>query len=135
MRSHSTLGLVVLACAMSAAIVWIASQRIFGVDEPWDDEGSRYELALFIIGLVGAAFVPARHLWLPCVAVWLGQSLGFLWAVFAAPHDAGPLAALGFFIFLPMSSFASLVGACIGAPIGVLIRALYRRHRNAGLDQ
>jgi hypothetical protein len=84
---------------------------------------------LFVAGFIGAALIP-RRFWLAAVAVWAGQTVGFLWRVFTS-SDAGGLWPLGLVIALPPYSLLSLFGAFLGWPAGTLIGRFLDRRRKA----
>ena len=113
----------VSGCAGWGAVIWLASSYITGEQEPWDAHSLVYPLSLFVAGFIGAALIP-RRFWLAAVAVWAGQTIGFLWCVFTSA-DAGGLWPLGLVIALPLYSLLSLFGAFFGWPAGTLIRRFF----------
>ena len=115
--------LAVSGCAGWGAVIWLASSYITGEQEPWDAHSLVYPLSLFVAGFIGAALIP-RRFWLAAVAVWAGQTIGFLWCVFTSA-DAGGLWPLGLVIALPLYSLLSLFGAFFGWPAGTLIRRFF----------
>ncbi len=119
--------LAVSGCAGWGAVIWLASSYITGKQEPWDAHSLVYPLSLFVAGFIGAALIP-RRFWLAAVAVWAGQTIGFLWCVFTSA-DAGGLWPLGLVIALPLYSLLSLFGAFLGWPAGTLIRRFLGRWR------
>ena len=119
--------LAVSGCAGWGALIWVASSYITGKQEPWDAHSLVYPLSLFVAGFIGAALIP-RRFWLAAVAVWAGQTVGFLWRVFTS-SDAGGLWPLGLVIALPLYSLLSLFGASLGRPAGTLIRRFPDRWR------
>ena len=100
--------------------VWIASPLITGHNEPWDSSSIFYGGSLFAGGFIIGLLVP-RRFWLWAIGIWLGQSIVFVWYM-ATSAGGGPLAPLGLFVFLPMSSLLGLLGSCFGAGIGKLFR-------------
>jgi hypothetical protein len=127
MRKNSMTVLAVSGCAGWGAVVWLASSYITGKQEPWDAHSLVYPLSLFVAGFIGAAFIP-RRFWLAAVAVWAGQTVGFLWCVFSS-FEAGGLWPLGLMIALPLYSLLSLFGAFLGWPAGTLIHRFLDRGR------
>jgi hypothetical protein len=123
MSKNSMAVLAVSGCAGWGAVIWLASSYITGKQEPWDAHSLVYPLSLFVAGFIGAALIP-RHFWLAAVAVWAGQTVGFLWCVFTS-SDAGGLWPLGLVIALPLYSLLSLFGAFLGWPAGTLIRRFF----------
>ena len=117
--------LAVSGCAGWGAVIWLASSYITGKQEPWDAHSLVYPLSLFVAGFIGAALIP-RRFWLAAVAVWAGQTVGFLWRVFTSA-DAGGLWPLGLVIALPLYSLLSLFGAFLGGAAGTLIRRFLDR--------
>ena len=117
--------LAVSGCAGWGAVIWLASSYITGEQEPWDAHSLVYPLSLFVAGFIGAALIP-RRFWLAAVAVWAGQTVGFLWRVFTSA-DAGGLWPLGLVIALPLYSLLSLFGAFLGGAAGTLIRRFLDR--------
>jgi hypothetical protein len=132
MSKNSMTVLAVSGCAGWGAVIWLASSYITGKQEPWDAHSLVYPLSLFVAGFIGAALIP-RRFWLAVVAVWTGQTVGFLWRVFTS-SDAGGLWPLGLVIALPLYSLLSLFGACLGALAGTLIRRFLGRGRKADLS-
>ena len=95
------------------ALVWIASPYFTAQREPWDAQNLYYFGTLLIGGFVAGLLVPRRpRLW--AIAIWLGQCVGFFWCIAHSPR-VGPLAPLGFILFLPMYSVLSLLGAAVGS--------------------
>ena len=128
MSKNSMTVLAVSGCAGWGAVIWLASSYITGKQEPWDARSLVYPLSLFIAGFIGAALIP-RLFWLAPVAVWAGQTIGFLWCVFTS-SDGGELWPLGLVIALPLYSLLSLFGACLAGLAGTLIhRFLARRSK------
>jgi len=127
MSKNSMTVLAVSGCAGWGAVIWLASSYITGKQEPWDARSLVYPLSLFVAGFIGAALIP-RRFWLAAVAVWAGQTVGFLWSVFTS-SDAGGLWPLGLVIALPLYSLLSLFGACLGGLAGSLIRRFLDRGR------
>ena len=127
MSKNSMTVLAVSGCAGWGALIWVASSYITGKQEPWDAHSLVYPLSLFVAGFIGAALIP-RRFWLAAVAVWAGQTVGFLWRVFTS-SDAGGLWPLGLVIALPLYSLLSLFGASLGWPAGTLIRRFLGRGR------
>jgi hypothetical protein len=119
--------LAVSGCAGWGAVIWLASSYITGKQEPWDAQSLVYALSLFVAGFIGAALIP-RRFWLAAVAVWAGQTVGFLWSVFTS-SDAGGLWPLGLVIALPLYSLLSLFGALLGWPAGTVIHRFLDRGR------
>jgi hypothetical protein len=119
--------LAVSVCAGWGAVIWLASSYITGKQERCDAQSLGYPLSLFVAGFIGAALIP-RRFWLAPVAVWAGQTVGFLWSVFTS-SDAGGLWPLGLVIALPLYSLLSLMGAFLGWPAGTLIRRFLDRGR------
>ena len=117
--------LAVSGCAGWGAAIWLASSYITGKQEPWDAQSLVYALSLFVAGFIGAALIP-RRFWLAAVAVWAGQTVGFLWRVFTS-SDAGGLWPLGLMIALPLYSLLSLFGAFLGWPAGTVIHRFLDR--------
>ena len=117
--------LAVSGCAGWGAVIWLASSYITGRQEPWDAHSLVYPLSLFVAGFIGAALIP-RRFWLAAVAVWAGQTVGFLWSVFTS-SDAGGLWPLGLVIALPPYSLLSLFGAFLGWPAGTVIHRFLDR--------
>jgi len=103
-------------CAVAAATMWIASFSIFGQREPWDVP-EPYAATLLVLGLAGGAFLPSRYSWLPGIAVWVGQTFGFLSLAISEPLFP-PLMPFGLVFFLPLYSLLSLHAACVGSQIG-----------------
>jgi hypothetical protein len=127
MRKNSMTVLAVSGCAGWGAVIWLASSYITGKQEPWDAHSLVYPLSLFVAGFIGAALIP-RRFWLAAVAVWAGQTVGFLWCVFSS-FEAGGLWPLGLMIALPLYSLLSLFGAFLGWPAGTLIHRFLDRGR------
>jgi hypothetical protein len=127
MRKNSMTVLAVSGCAGWGAVIWLASSYFTGRQEPWDAQSLVYPLSLFVAGFIGAALIP-RRFWLAAVAVWAGQTVGFLWRVFTS-SDAGGLWPLGLVIALPLYSLLSLFGAFLGCPAGTLIRRFLDKGR------
>ena len=127
MSKNSMTVLAVSGCAGWGAVIWLASSYITGEQEPWDAHSLVYPLSLFVAGFIGAALIP-RRFWLAAVAVWAGQTAGFLWCVFTS-SDAGGLWPLGLVIALPLYSLLSLFGAFLGGPAGTLIHRFLDRRR------
>jgi hypothetical protein len=123
MSKNSMTVFAVSGCAGWGAVIWLASSYITGKQEPWDAHSLVYPLSLFVAGFIGAALIP-RRFWLAAVAVWAGQTAGFLWCVFTS-SDAGGLWPLGLVIALPLYSLLSLFGAFLGWPAGTLIRRFF----------
>jgi hypothetical protein len=120
MSKNSMTILAVSVCAGWGAVIWLASSYITGKQEPWDAHSLVYPLSLFVAGFIGAALI-SRRFWFAAVAVWAGQTVGFLWCVFTS-SEAGGLWPLGLVIALPLYSLLSLFGAFLGWPAGTLIR-------------
>src|SRR5260370_37628773 len=108
MSKNSMTVLAVSGCAGWGAVIWLASSYITGKQEPWDAHSLVYPLSLFVTGFIGATLIPGRF-WLPPVAVWAGQTVGFLWRVFTSSR-AGGLLPFGFLIALPLVCPFKLVG-------------------------
>ncbi len=104
------------------ALVWIASPYFTGQQEPWDSPSFCYRGSLLIGGAIAGVIAP-RRFWLWAVGIWLGQMIGFIQCMAASPR-LGPLAPLGFLVFLPMSSLWGLLGAYLGAGASKLLRRL-----------
>jgi uncharacterized membrane protein YoaK (UPF0700 family) len=83
MSKNSMTVLAVSGCAGWGAVIWLASSYMTGKQEPWDAHSLVYPLSLFVAGFIGAALIPHRF-WLAAVAVWAGQTVGFLWSVFTS---------------------------------------------------
>jgi hypothetical protein len=127
MSKNSMTVLAVSGCAGWGALIWLASSYMTGKQEPWDAHSLVYPLSLFVAGFIGGALIPGRF-WLPPVAVWAGQTVGFLWRVFIS-SDAGRLWPLGLVIALPLYSLLSLFGAFLGQPAGTVIHRFLDRGR------
>jgi hypothetical protein len=123
MSKNSMTVFAVSGCAGWGAVIWLASSYITGKQEPWDAHSLVYPLSLFVAGFIGAALI-SRRFWLAAVAVWAGQTVGFLWRIFTS-SDAGGLWPLGLVIALPLYSLLSLFGAFLGWPAGTLIRRFF----------
>ena len=104
------------------AFVWIASPYFTGQREPWDSLSFYYRGTLLIGGAIAGLLAP-RRFWLWAVGIWLGQMIGFSQCMATSPR-VGPLAPLGFIVFLPLSSLWGLLGSCLGAGAGKLLRKL-----------
>src|SRR6266571_6291548 len=127
MSKNSITVLAASGCAGWGALIWLASSYITGKQEPWDARSLVYPLSLFVAGFIGASLIP-RRFWLAAVAVWAGQTVGFLWRVFTS-SEAGGLWPLGLVIALPLYSLLGLFGACLGGLAGTLIRRFLDRGR------
>ncbi len=110
--------LVFALSVLVGALIWNTSPYFTGKREPWDTL-TFYSGTLLIGGFV-AGLVAPRRFWLWAVAIWLGQCIGFFWCVATAPR-VGPLAPLGFILFLPMYSGLSLFGSALGSRAGLLL--------------
>lgn len=113
--------IVLVLCFLWGAVIWVASPQLTGKVEPWDASSPLYVTSLFVAGLIGALMNrPLRS----AVAVWLGQSVGFMVSVFMHSDNAS-LWPLGLLIAVPISSLISLVGALTGG----LIARVFRKFR------
>jgi len=127
MSKNSMTVIAVSVCAGWGAVIWLASSYITGKQEPWDAHSLVYPLSLFVAGFIGASLIP-RRFWLAAVAVWAGQTVGFLWRVFTS-SEAGGLWPLGLVIALPLYSLLSLLGAFLGWPAGTLLHRFLDKGR------
>lgn len=126
--THKTLQWIAFGFSVFVgAFVWIASPYFTGQREPWDSMSSYYRGSLLVGGAVAGLLAP-RRFWLWPVGIWLGQMIGFVQCVGASPR-VGPLAPLGFFVFLPATSLVGLLGSCLGAGTRWLLRQLLRFRR------
>ena len=100
--------------------VWIASPYFTGQKEPWNSLSFYYPGTLLVGGAIAGLLVP-RRFWRWAVGIWLGQMIGFVQCM-ATYRRVGPLAPLGFLMFLPMYSLWALLGSCLGAAAGKLLR-------------
>lgn len=105
-----------LAFALGLSI-WLLSETITGISEPWDAPRPYYVGTMFTAGLVCGMWLP-RHWWLLALAITFGQfpAAGF---------------GLGFFpvgaIFLVIGGVPSFIGSAAGAGLNAGIRHLARR--------
>lgn len=112
--------LLFAGCIAFGASIWIASPYFTGQKEPWDSLNFYYRGCL-LLGGFSAGFLLPRRFWLWAVAIWLGQVVYFFWCMYMASR-VGPLAPLGFIVFLPLYGLWSLFGAFLGAQAGRLFR-------------
>jgi hypothetical protein len=109
-----------IIAVFGGAFVWVASPYITGQREPWDSETSFYPCILFLTALFAGLIMPSRF-WRWALGVWLGQIVGFLWCLLLSDR-IGPLAAVGFLLFLPLYSLCALLGAAVAAAAHSLLR-------------
>lgn len=119
-NSRVAYGLLFTGCVAFGAAIWIASPYFTGQKEPWDSLTSYYRGCLLLGGFAAGLLLP-RRFWLWAVAIWLGQIVGFFWCMHMTAR-VGPLAPLGFIVFLPLYSLWSLLGAFLGARAGTSLR-------------
>jgi chorismate-pyruvate lyase len=118
--------LVLAAGVLVGILLWMFSKALFGVEEPWDAEGVRYPLALFIAGFVSAVMLP-RRFWLGPIALYTGQAAYGLvdWLRSLYAYEGG---GVNFFVPLGLIFLASAtVPAFLGSLLGLLAVRLRRK--------
>lgn len=119
---------VVLGLSFAAGVaIWGASGLVTGKREPWDSSGPYFVITLFAAGVLSGAMVP-RRFWLSWFGVWAGQVAGML--LFDLP--LGPMAPLGMLVALPLYSLITLIGAALGALVGLVVWSAFRRQTSDG---
>jgi hypothetical protein len=100
-----------IGLALGAAI-WLLSASITGRQEPWDDPGMYYAVALVGAGAIGGFLIPG-HWAEVAIGIFIGQAAVLMARVLAEPAGGG-LWPLGI-LLLGLYSLLSLVGAGLGS--------------------